>query len=257
MRAAALVPAYDAERTVGHVVVELCSIWPDPDAVLVIDDGSRDGTADCARAAGATVLRHQRNRGKGAALRTGLRAAQQRGFDVAISVDADGQHPPSEALRLRGCCDDPLALVVGVRDMAGAGAPRPNCMSNAFSNFAVSGYAWKRLLDTQCGLRRYPIASTLALDAQDDGYGYEAELLIRAAAADLRIVQVPIRVLYPPEEERITHFHSVRDPARIVVRVLRTSAATRHQWLWSRLTRARAALDPPSRPSPMPPPTRR
>jgi len=239
MRAAIVVPAFQAERAVAAVVAELGRIWPDPEAVMVVDDGSTDGTAEQAREAGAQVLRHARNRGKGAALRTGLRAALDRGFDVAISVDADGQHPPREALRLRGCCVDPEALVVGVRDLEAAGAPRANRMSNAFSNVAISGFAWSRLQDTQCGLRRYPIAATLALGASADGYGFEAEVLIRATAARMRIVHVPVRVIYPPEPERVTHFDPVWDPTRMVFRVIATSASTRARWLRTRIARRR------------------
>jgi glycosyltransferase involved in cell wall biosynthesis len=202
--------------------------------VFVVDDGSDDATADAATTAGAQVLRHDRNRGKGAALRTGLRQAGAAGYDAAVTVDADGQHPPAEALRLRSC-GDPRALVIGVRDMAAARAPIANRLSNRFSNLAVSGYAGHPLRDTQCGLRRYPIATTLGLGVVDDGYAFEAEVLIRAVAARVPIVQLPIRVIYPPEEQRITHFHSVRDPARIVRRVLLTSAVTRWAWLQSRL----------------------
>jgi glycosyltransferase involved in cell wall biosynthesis len=230
MRAAVLVPAFDAERTVGAVVAELGRIWPDPGALIVVDDGSVDQTAERAVAAGALVLRHDRNRGKGAALRTGMRAALERGFDVAVTVDADGQHPAAEALRLRGCWPRPDALVLGVRDLKGASAPRANQLSNAFSNFAVSGFAGKRLEDTQCGLRRYPLATTLELGARADGYGFEAEVLIRAAARGVPIVHQPVRVIYPPEDERISHFDSVRDPTRMVFRVLATSARTRPEW---------------------------
>jgi glycosyltransferase involved in cell wall biosynthesis len=253
MRAAALVPAFDAERSVGQVVAGLAEIWPDRDAVFVVDDGSRDRTAARAQAAGAAVVAHERNLGKGAALRTGLRAAGARGFDVAVTLDADGQHLPAEALRLRQCCDDPDALILGVRDMAAAGAPWPNRMSNAFSNLAVSAYAFALLRDTQCGLRRYPIAATLALSGRDDGFAFEAEVLIRAAAAAMRIVQVPIRVYYPPEPERVTHFDALRDPARIAYRVLGTWAATRPQWLHHRLGRARSPVARVGRPGQPPP----
>jgi len=235
MRAAVIVPAFQAERTVGQVVGELARIWPEAGAVLVIDDGSTDRTSERAAAAGAIVLRHARNQGKGAALRTGMRAAQARGFSVVVSVDADGQHPPREALRVRGCSADPAALVVGVRDMAAARAPKANQRSNAFSNFAVSGFAWKRLSDTQCGLRRYPIDATLGLGSWADGYGYEAEVLIRAAAARLPIVEIPIRVIYPPQEDRVSHFDPVWDPTKMVFQVVSLSALTRIQWIRSRL----------------------
>lgn len=237
MRVAVLIPAYQAEPSIAPIVAELVQIWPDRNAVLVVDDGSTDDTACAARAAGAEVVQHAENRGKGAALRTGMSAALAMGFDAAVVVDADGQHPPREALRLRSCCPDPAALVLGVRDMARAGAPRANRWSNRLSNYAVSGFAWHILRDTQCGLRRYPLRITLSLGAQDDGFAFEAEVILRAVAAAVPIVQIPIQVIYPPEEERVTHFDVFRDPTRIVFRVLGTSARTRGTWLRSRLGR--------------------
>jgi glycosyltransferase involved in cell wall biosynthesis len=231
MRAAVIVPAYQAEALVGQVIEQLVELWPERNAVFAVDDGSSDRTSEVAREAGAEVLRHPRNRGKGAALRTGLRMVHDRGFDVAITVDADGQHPPSEALRLHRSCDDPQALVIGVRDLVGAGAPRANQLSNRFSNLVLSGFTGCWLSDTQCGLRRYPVAATLALGGREDGYGYEAEILLRACLTPMPIIQRPIRVIYPPEEERLSHFDSVRDPTRIVMRVMQTVASTRARWL--------------------------
>lgn len=227
MRSCAIVPAFDAERTVGAVVRGLCAAWPEPGAVLVVDDGSRDATREVAREAGAIVVAHPANRGKGAALRTGLAAALRAGFDVAVTVDADGQHPPDEAVRLARLDVPAGALVLGLRDLPGAGAPRANQISNRISNFFLSAFSGRRLGDTQCGLRRYPVARTLGLGARDDGYAFEAEIILRAIAADVPIVEVPVRVVYPPERERVTHFHSVRDPARIVRRVVATLVATR------------------------------
>ena len=103
MHAVAIVPAYQAGHSVGRVVSDLFRAWPrelgDP-AVLVVDDGSSDSTARSAEQAGATVIRHDRNRGKGAALKTGLFRARSLGAKVAVTVDADGQHPASEAMRV-------------------------------------------------------------------------------------------------------------------------------------------------------------
>lgn len=222
MRACAIVPAYQAERSVGAVVEELCRLWPGSSAVFVIDDGSTDGTARVAAAAGARVVSHDRNRGKGAALKTGLRLADDDGFDVAVSVDADGQHPPAEALRVLRADPDPGALVLGVRDLAGAGAPTANQRSNAISNFFLSYFAGLPMADTQCGLRRYPVRAVLDAGVADDGYAFESEVLLRAVARGIPVTEVPVRVIYPPEGERVTHFDSVRDPARIVARVVRT-----------------------------------
>jgi glycosyltransferase involved in cell wall biosynthesis len=221
-RTAVIVPAYEASATVGDVVSELVRCWPHDHGVLVVDDGSLDDTSDRARRAGATVARHDRNRGKGAALRTGLLLARDRGFDVAVTVDADGQHPTEEALRLAGHEAPPEALVLGIRDLPGAGAPRANQMSNRISNFFLSRFTSMNLADTQCGLRRYPVTRTLQLDGRSRGYAFEAEILLLAVRAGLPIVQVPVRVRY--EGPYHTHFHVARDPARIIGRVLWTLA---------------------------------
>lgn len=226
MRTAAIIPAFEAERTVGQVIGDLKRVWPTQDGVnpvLVVDDGSRDKTAERARAAGAEVIRHAHNRGKGAALRTGFQAALLRGFDCAVSVDADGQHLAADALRLAVADVPPDGLVLGVRDLAAANAPRANQLSNRISNFWLSLFARRRLDDTQCGLRRYPLRATLALDPRDHGYAFEAEVLLLALRAHLPVVQVPIQVIYDPDQ-RTTHFHVVKDPARIIARVLRTLA---------------------------------
>jgi glycosyltransferase involved in cell wall biosynthesis len=225
MRAVAIVPAYQAEHTVGEVVRELRASWPQngvTHTVLVIDDGSNDATSERATEAGAFVLRHRRNLGKGAALRTGLAQALALGADVAVSVDADGQHPAEEAVRILAEPAPPDALVLGVRDLVRDGAPRANQISNGISNFFLSTFTRRSLADTQCGLRRYPVKGTLELDAQADGYAFEAEIVMRAARARWPIAQVPVRVLYPVGPLRVSHFHVVRDPARIVARVLTT-----------------------------------
>ncbi len=173
-------------------------------------------------------LPDRQERWSSAIRRTGERALAL-GATTAVTVDADGQHLSDEAVKL-SLHDAPKdALVLGVRDLARDGAPRANRFSNGISNFFLSRFTKRSLHDTQCGLRRYPLAATLALGGKDDGYAFEAECVLRAARAGLPIVEVPVRVYYPPEETRVTHFHSVRDPARIVYRVVATLATTRDQ----------------------------
>jgi glycosyltransferase involved in cell wall biosynthesis len=223
----ALVPAFDAAATVGGVVEELRATLQVP--VLVVDDGSRDATTEVARTRGAEVVVHRRNLGKGAALRTGMREAARRGFRSALTVDADGQHPADSARAVLEGSDDPAALVLGVRDLVRDAAPRANRFGNAVSNFFLSRLALPRrtLRDTQCGLRRYPVAETLALAVRSHGYAFEAEILLRALAAGMHVVQVPIRAIYSHSRAQQTHFRSVRDPARIVWTVVRTSLELR------------------------------
>jgi glycosyltransferase involved in cell wall biosynthesis len=220
--ACVLVPAFDAAATVGRVVAELREAVELP--VIVVDDGSVDATGDVARAAGASVVRHERNRGKGAAIVTGLREAARRGMGSVVSVDADGQHPAASARAVLDGSDDPRAIVLGVRNLARDGAPRSNRFGNAVSNFFLSGFSrpHRRLSDTQCGLRRYPVLETLDLGTRARGYAFEAEVILRALAAGLPVVEVPVDVVYPPAGERRSHFRNVHDPVRIVGTVVRT-----------------------------------
>jgi glycosyltransferase involved in cell wall biosynthesis len=226
-----VIPAYQAQTSVAAVVRALKSeLGEGSDApIVVVDDGSSDGTADAAESAGARVVRHGQNLGKGSALGTGFAALVEAGADAAVCVDADGQHPPQEAVRLAHCAAPREALVLGVRDLARDGAPKKNQFSNGFSNKFLSFALGRTLSDTQCGLRRYPLPETLALGSRATGYGFEAEVILRAARLGWEIVEVPVRVIYPPESERVTHFHSVRDPARIVYRVLYTLATAPRQ----------------------------
>jgi glycosyltransferase involved in cell wall biosynthesis len=221
----AIVPAFDAAATLGNVVDDLRESLGVP--VIVVDDGSSDATGYVAGAHGASVLRHDRNRGKGAAIVTGLQEAARRGAIVAVTVDADGQHPASSARSVLEGSADPRALVLGTRDLARDGAPRSNRFGNAVSNFFLSFFAGKMLRDTQCGLRRYPVTETLALSTRARGYAFEAEVVLRAIASGLPLVEVPVAVIYPPEHERRTHFRNVRDPARIVATVARTALELR------------------------------
>jgi glycosyltransferase involved in cell wall biosynthesis len=210
----------NAAATVGDVVESLAAALDVP--VLVVDDGSTDATAERARAAGASVIRHEQNLGKGAAIRTGLREALRRGQAVAVTVDADGQHPASSAREVLLENADPHALVLGVRDLLRDGAPRSNRFGNGVSNFFLSRFTGRKLRDTQCGLRRYPVAATLDLGCRATGFAFEAEVILRALARGLPLVEVPIGVVYTQEPSRRTHFRSVRDPARIVASVVRT-----------------------------------
>lgn len=225
-RACILIPSYQAGRTLAGVLANLHAAMPGlADAIFVIDDGSSDDTAAIAMRSGARLLSHAQNRGKGAALLRGLEAAADAGYEVALTVDADGQHPAEEARRVLEGDADPDALVLGVRQLSLAGAPRKNQWSNEISNYFLSRFAGQPLRDTQCGLRRYPVASTLMLGARGLGYDFESEVLLRAIWAGIRVVEKPIDVLYP--EDRVTHFHVVRDPWRIVQTIV-TALVDKH-----------------------------
>lgn len=228
MQRAYLIPAYQASSTLGAVLAGLRAQDPEG-ALLVVDDGSTDGTGDVARAAGVDVVTHDGNQGKGVALRTGFAWLAERGFETAVTVDADGQHRAEDAVMLARHSASPKALLLGIRDLARDGAPRASQFSNKFSNWWVSRFARQQLSDTQCGLRRYPLQATLALGSDARGYGFECEMLVRAARRGIAIIEVPVHVIYPPKAERISHFHVVYDPARIVARLVHTALTVRRE----------------------------
>jgi len=219
IRPAILVPAFDAKDTIASVVVGLRRELGRDVPIIVVDDGSADGTSEVARRAGATVIRHAKNRGKGAAIRTGLVAARDAGCNVAITVDADGQHPPDQAERLLSASADETAIILGTRDLANSGAPRGNVIGNRASNFFVSLFNYRRFRDTQCGLRRYPVETTLALRTHDQRFGFEAEVIFAATRAGVPIHETPVRVLYPPRSRHRTHYRAFRDTVHIVLRI--------------------------------------
>jgi len=134
LKVAALIPAYQAAPTIGGVISAFAAEaaqYRQNVPIYVVDDGSTDGTGNQAQLAGAQVLRHTRNLGKGAALITGFRTLEQQGFDAAVTLDADAQHPVEEALRLAQSSLPQDCLILGVRDLAVAGAPANSQFSNS------------------------------------------------------------------------------------------------------------------------------
>jgi glycosyltransferase involved in cell wall biosynthesis len=214
MSIVALVPAYRAELTVADVVRGARAHVAQ---VLVVDDGSDDDTAGAAERAGAAVVRHDENRGKGAALVTGLETLARRGVTHALTFDADGQHLAAEIPRLLAAADrEPTAIVVGVRRKEGHAIRGINRLGNAVADRLLRALAGRAVPDTQSGFRVYPIAGTLALGARGRRFDFETEILLRAARADVPLVGVPVAVHYPPVAERVSHYRPWRDTIRIV-----------------------------------------
>jgi glycosyltransferase involved in cell wall biosynthesis len=218
--ACVIVPALNEAATIGRVVDELRASLALP--VIVVDDGSTDETGEIALGHGAVLLRHGRNLGKGEAIQAGLREAQARGIALAVTVDGDGQHPAESARAVLHGSEDPRALVLGVRDLVRDGAPASNRFGNGVSNFFLSFFAQRSLRDTQCGLRRYPVLETLGLAARASGFAFEGEIVLRAVAAGLPLVEVPVDVVYGHSGRAVSHFWRVVDPTRIVATVVRT-----------------------------------
>ena len=218
VRFAGLIPALDCEATVAAVVRGAREHLPQ---VLVVDDGSSDLTADAAKSAGAAVLRHTLNRGKGAALRTGMRALLERGVTHVLTLDGDGQHLASDIpALLEAAAAAPNALVLGARQHEAGSLSRIRAFGNAFANRWVKIACGASLEDTQTGFRVYPLRETLALGCRADRFAFETEVIIRAARASWPLRSVPVRVYNPPFDQRQSHFRGFMDTVRIVFTVI-------------------------------------
>ena len=226
-RVAVLIPGYDVELTVAEVVRGSLAFV---EKVLVVDDGSSDGTARVAESAGAQVLRHDRNLGKGAALQSGMRRLQELGFTHAFTVDGDGQHLPAEIpVLLEACVESREAIFIGKRRREeGQEVAGIRQFGNEFANWWVSRAAGRQLPDTQSGFRIYPLEPTLGLGATRQHYDFESEILILAARRGVEIRSREVRVFYPPPDELISHYAPWLDTIRIIRIVAPWALGFRH-----------------------------
>ena len=188
-------------------------------ALIVINDGCTDLTSEILDGLkslpGITILSHAINRGKAAALQTGLASASQSGFTHALTIDTDGQHDPRQiAPLLAAARSQPNAIILGTRDASSAGYPLLSRLGRSFSNLMIRLQSGAKVQDSQCGMRVYPLAATAALRCRAGRYGLETEILTRASWAKIAIVSVPIDCRYFPPDQRVSHFRPVVDSLR-------------------------------------------
>lgn len=214
-RPAVLIPTFNNHRSIGDVVARAVAVNArNGIPVFVLDDGSTDGSGALAEDAGATVIVHPENRGKGAALLTGMKALARAGYTHAICLDADGQHHPEDIPAFAAAIGaDPWSIFAGVRDLSTA--PGISRFGRRFSNFWIWVETGWRVADSQCGFRSYPVASVLALDLGSSRYDLEVEVLTRALWSGVAVRDLPCQVTYPPKAERVTSFRPLVDNTRI------------------------------------------
>ena len=207
----AVIPTYNNGGTVAVVVRRVLQQGL---PVIVVDDGSTDGTQDALKGLDIKILRHSQNRGKGIALRTGLEEARRLGYRQALTIDADGQHDPSDIPALVAAAA-PRTLVVGSRNIAAEGMSSGSTFANRFSNFWFTLQTAHKLPDTQTGFRIYPLEGLPSLRLLTARYEAELTLLVFSAWKGLKLVPVPVKVYYP--EDRVSHFRPFADFFRISV----------------------------------------
>lgn len=211
---AVLIPALNCAGTIAGVVAGAQRYV---DRVVVVNDGSTDATAARAADSGAAVVSHQKIRGKGAALETGMRWLAARGTARVVTMDGDGQHLSEEIPALLAASEAaPQALLIGARQRDPQLVAPLRSFGNRFADRWVEIACGQRLPDTQSGFRVYPVDATLQLGTRARHFGFETEVLIRAARAGMAIRSVPVRTFYPPAAERQSHFRPFVDTVRII-----------------------------------------
>ncbi|HEY0503297.1 MAG TPA: glycosyltransferase family 2 protein [Lysobacter sp.] len=222
-RIAVVIPALNEALRIRGVVEDALRECPN---VIVVDDGSDDGTSERIADLPVTVLRHVRRMGKGAALRDGFAEAIRRGFAGVVTMDGDGQHRASDIPRLLETANrHPGHIVIGARLRKRASQPTYRRLANNFGDWGVAWGTGYQIADSQSGQRFYPANVAALADVPGEDFVFEAQILISAAQQlGTRCVSVPIESRYrcadSDEQFRASHFKPLRDFSRITSHIV-------------------------------------
>lgn len=208
------IPVYNNSQTILQLTQKACSVWPN---VIVVDDGSTDADLKTLLAdTKAIILSHPVNMGKGQAIMTASGYAEGNNGIFLITIDGDGQHDPLEIIKFIHALDKSGdKLVIGNRDFSSGNIPKSSRFGREFSNFWVRLETGIEVGDSQSGFRAYPVKILNRLKINTSAYDFEIESLVKLAWSGVKIISVPVSVIYP--EGRISHFKIFRDNTRLAV----------------------------------------
>lgn len=218
-----IIPAFNEARFIGSVVLRTLDF---ADEVIVVDDGSRDGTADIAERAGARVIRHGRNRGKGMALNTGFDLVRREYRPLAVvTLDADWQHSPEDVPVIAGpILNDTADLVIGSRYLQKASdVPFKRVVGHWGFNMLVNTVSGTRITDSQSGYRAFSPRAIESISFRSSSFSVESEMQFWAADYELRVMEVPITIRYQDKPKRSVIAHGLN----VLNGILRLVAQTR------------------------------
>uniref|UniRef100_A0A4W5LPB8 Glycosyltransferase 2-like domain-containing protein n=1 Tax=Hucho hucho TaxID=62062 RepID=A0A4W5LPB8_9TELE len=209
-----IVPTYNNHKTLKRV---LDSVLLYTSNVIVVNDGSTDSTAQILEAYSHLVqIHHSKNTGKGMAIRNAFKKALDLNYDYAITIDSDGQHFASDIPSFIAALEkDADVLLIGSRNMTQENVPKKSSFGNKFSNFWFWFETGNKLEDTQSGFRLYPLRK-IPVSYFTNKFEFEIEVIVRSAWKDIPVKNIPVQVLYDPEE-RVSHFRPFKDFTRISV----------------------------------------
>ena len=186
-------PAYNEEKYIGSLVAEARQYG---DEVLIIDDGSTDGTSETARLAGATVIQHKENKGYGAAVQSILAEAKRISPDILVLLDADSQHDPNEIPRLVKPISQGFDLVIGSRKLLRDSIPLYRRIGQGVISYFCYILSGEKLSDSESGFRVFSRKAVGMLELREDGMSVSAETIAKAAEKGLKITEIPISITY-------------------------------------------------------------
>lgn len=211
-----IIPTYNNQATIAKVIADVKEYAED---IIVVNDGSTDSTSEIlSKIDGIRLIEYAENKGKGYALKLALKRATEWGFRYAITIDSDGQHYaddiPTFVERIEQVPD---SLLIGERNLTADNMPAKNTFANKFSNFWYKVETGNSLADTQSGFRLYPLDKLRNIHFITRRYEFEVEIIVRAAWRGVNVENVPIKVYYAPNEERVSHFRPLQDFTRISI----------------------------------------
>lgn len=216
LKCVVVMPTYNNAGTIAQVIADVKNYSDD---VIVVNDGSTDETAAILSSIkDIKVIDYPKNKGKGYALKLGLAKAYEWGYRYAITIDSDGQHYADDIpVFIDKIEEKPDSLLIGARNLTADNMPSKNTFANKFSNFWYKVETGEKLSDTQSGFRLYPLDKLQKIHFLTRRYEFEVEIIVRAAWRGVNVENVPIKVYYPPVEERVSHFRPLQDFTRISI----------------------------------------
>ncbi|PIP24085.1 MAG: glycosyltransferase family 2 protein [Candidatus Nealsonbacteria bacterium CG02_land_8_20_14_3_00_37_10] len=212
------IPAFNEGEIIDKVISKIKSVGFDN--IIVIDDGSSDETFLKASEAGVVVFKHLINRGKGAAVKTGIEAAKILSADIVITMDADGQHNPADAERMIDLIHSGYDVVLGTRLKKGKGMPSYKILANYLGNFFTWLIYGLWVSDSQSGFRAYSKKAIYLIDTKTDRYEYDSEIIKEIKRNKLKFVEVPIEVHYTEYSMNKKHKQNLKNGLKTLIKMI-------------------------------------
>ena len=218
-----VIPTYNHAGTIPCLVREIQKYFQN---ILIVNDGSTDNLEQKIKDLKTAYIKHEKNIGKGAAILSAAAYAKQNNYSHILTIDADGQHYPKELVNISSTAKEfDRDIIIGKRNFEGPNVPSSSKFGRKFSAFWARVQTGVKIEDIQSGMRAYPLEIFDCLKLKEKRYSFEMEIIIKAIWAGFNVREIPIEVLYPKREERVSHFKAFKD--NLLITILNTKLTIR------------------------------